>query len=150
MAISDEHASHSGRVAVAFVILERNLDPVDISRVIGVLPTACARRDEQRHNGNGEVVGTWNEGWWKLSTAEHIDSEDINDHFRYLIAVLRPHAQALHVACPDAETFFDVLWEASALRPGTGPMLDPDCIEGASELGGGIGFDIYQLDDEDR
>ena len=43
--------------------------------------------------------------------------------------------------------FFDVLWESSHLYMGSGPLLDRDVLSGVAMLSGGIGFEIYAIDD---
>ena len=42
------------------------------------------------------------------------------------------------------ETFFDVLWTSNYLYAGTGPIISHGGLQGMSDLGASIGFDIYQ------
>jgi hypothetical protein len=60
--------------------------------------------------------------------------------------MLLPHRETIHRFARNGETYFDVLWESSYLYAGTGPELDRDCITGISQLGAGLGFDIYEID----
>lgn len=47
------------------------------------------------------------------------------------------------------ETYFDVLWESTYLYAGTGPLLSAQVCEGIGALRAGMGFDIYQVDEDD-
>lgn len=41
-----------------------------------------------------------------------------------------------------------VFWQSTYLYAGTGPLLDAADLAGVAALGAGMGFDIYQLDED--
>ncbi len=149
MTISEFHASHIRRVRVSFVISGPDLDPEDVTRAIGSSPSRCARRGDPQRNLRGDLVGAEDEGWWELSSLPQVDSKDINDHFEYLLTRLLPRRDALLEMAVGGETFFDVHWASTYLYAGTGPLMSPGVCEGIGALRAGIGFDIYQVDEDD-
>jgi hypothetical protein len=62
---------------------------------------------------------------------------------------LSPHAELLNQVSEGGETFFDVLWKSTYLYAGTGPLIEARHLRGMAELNAGMGFDIYQVDEED-
>ncbi len=93
----------------------------------------------------GVVTGEEPKGIWCFDSTPEIDSKDINEHFEYLLSLFLPRAESFK----GFETFFDVLWESTYLYAGTGPVLSPRNCNGIGRLGAGIGFDIYQVDEDD-
>lgn len=148
MPISDLHASHIRRVHVEFVLEAPELEPDSVTRITGLEPSGSAKRGDGRENAKGTVVGTHEQGWWQFSSEGAVDSKDINDHLRFLLERLLPHQEWIRLAACNGETFFDVLWESTDLYAGSGPVIDPECMGGIAALGAGIGFDIYQVDDD--
>jgi hypothetical protein len=85
-----------------------------------------------------------------MSTEGAVDSKDINEHFRYLRDRLNVTREILDSIAPNGRTYIDVLWQSTYLYGGTGPLLDAEAIGWAAAVGAGMGFDIYQVaDDED-
>jgi len=131
MAISELHASHIRRVKVGFVASGMDLKPSALTAAAGVSPDKAARRGDVRRNAAGAVVGEECEGWWRVDSVPHVASKDINEHFT------------------NCETYFDVLWESTYLYAGTGPVLSSRSCSGIGSLHAGLGFDIYQIDEDD-
>ena len=144
--ISEEHASHIGRVQVSFFLSALELDPDAISEITGLNPDKKAKRGDERRNYKGDVITPQKEGFWMISSEGKVESKDICDHIGYLLALLIPHRVALLkiVRQMRGETFFDVLWTSNYLYAGTGPIISHGGLQGMSDLGASIGFDIYQ------
>jgi hypothetical protein len=100
-----------------------------------------------RRNYAGDIMGTYDRGSWYLSSEGAVDSKDINDHFHYVLERLLP-GRDYFAQVPNGETYFDVLWKSSYLYAGTGPLIDAASIAGIAALGAGVGFDIYQVDED--
>ncbi|MDB4908083.1 MAG: hypothetical protein JWO05_2867 [Gemmatimonadetes bacterium] len=75
-------------------------------------------------------------------------SKDVREHFQFLHQRLLPHAQIFRRFAESGETFFGVTWKSTYLYAGTGPLLDAASLAGVAALGAGMGFDIYQIDEE--
>jgi hypothetical protein len=152
MAISESHAAHIGRVKVAFWLSGAGLDPSVVSGIVGIPGDFVARAGEPRMARNGAVLNAPNEAVWRIDSSKRVQDtgdalKDINEHLRSLLQILLPHREALTKIAQTGSAFFDVLWESSYLYAGTGPVLEADCIRGIADLGAGVGFDIYQIEE---
>lgn len=148
MALNPSHESHIRDVAVTFLVTAPDLDPAAVSAATGLEADQSARRGDERRNQAGMVLRPEVEGWWALSTRGRMTSKDVREHLRYLHERLLPHADVLRALADGGETFFDVVWKSTYLYAGTGPLLDPASLAGVAALGAGMGFDIYQVDEE--
>ena len=135
---------------MAFLFEAPELDPDEVSTLLQVRATSAARRGDERLNYSGHVVGVEEHGWWSLSTEGAVDSKDINEHFRYLRDRLNVTREILDSIAPNGRTYIDVLWESTYLYAGTGPLLDAEAIDWAAAVGAGMGFDIYQVADDEN
>jgi hypothetical protein len=148
MTISELHASHICKVEVSFCLMGPDLDPEAVTARLGISPDETMRRgDERRHKRSGAVLGLYHEGLWALGSLPRVNSKDINDHFRWVLGQVLPHREAILEFARGGESFFNVLWQSTYLYSGTGPLIAADCIAGVAALGGGMGFDIYQVDE---
>jgi hypothetical protein len=85
-----------------------------------------------------------------LSSEGAVGSKDINEHFRYLPERLGVTKAELDQLAPDCETYVDVLWKSTSLYSGTGPLLDAHAIAWSASIGARMGFDIYQVLEDDN
>jgi hypothetical protein len=63
---------------------------------------------------------------------------------------LLPHRDAILKLSQEGDIYFDILWQSTYLYAGTGPIIDRDCLQGVSQLQASMGFDIYQIDEEEE
>jgi len=150
MTLSPLYLATIRRVHVEFDLTALDLDPDEVSLAIKIKPSRSARRGDERRNPKGTQLSPHKEGWWQLSSEGKVKSKDINKHFEYLLKRLLPHKETIlsFVKDKDGETYFDVLWENTYLYAGNGPVLSSQSIKGMAELNAGIGFDIYQIDED--
>lgn len=150
MALNPLHEAHIRGVAVTFSVSARDLDPDAVTAATRLAADDAARRGDVRLNRAGVPRRPEPDGWWALETRGKVASKDVREHFRYLHERLLPHAEALRAFAGDGgETFFDVFWQSTYLYAGTGPLLDPASLTGIAALGAGMGFDIYQVDEDE-
>jgi hypothetical protein len=150
MAISELHASHIRKVEVSFCLISPDLDPDVVTTRLWIQPDQKHRcGEERRHTRSGKVLGQHGEGLWAIGSLPHVDSKDINDHFRWILARILPHREVVVEFARGGETYFDVCWTSTYLYAGTGPLIDADCLAGVAILGAGMGFDIYQIDEQE-
>lgn len=146
------YLSHIGRVKADYTLSAPDLDPDEITRKLSIQPDASGRRGDPRLNGKGEPMGgDEREGWWQISS-DGLDSKDINAHLDSLLARLLPQEQVILEVIKEGQTesYFDILWESSYLYAGTGPILETRTVNGIGRLNASIGFDIYQIDSEEK
>ena len=148
MGINELHASHIRQVRGSFSISGQNLIPEQVTEAIGIQPDHSAHRGDEKRNYKGQIIGTHSESFWVLSTEGKVESKDINGHLRYLLLLLLPHREVILKIAESGETHFDVVWKSTYLYAGTGPVIDRDCLYGVAQLEAGMGFDIYQVDEE--
>jgi hypothetical protein len=150
MGLSDLHLSHIRKVAVGFIISGKNLNPQEITNALGLQPDLSATRGDEQRNLKGALLAPYDAGFWRLDTKAKVQSKDINDHFRYLLSILLPHRDAILNLSQEGDIYFDVLWQSTYLYAGTGPIIDRDSLQGISQLQASMGFDIYQIDEEEE
>lgn len=148
MGINELHASHIRQVRVSFSISGQSLLPEQVTKAIGIQPDQSAQKGDEKRNNQREIIGVHSESFWVLSTEGKIESKDINDHLRHLLSLLLPYRETILKFAEDGETYFDVLWKSTYLYAGTGPVIERGCLYGVAQLGAGMGFDIYQVDEE--
>jgi hypothetical protein len=148
MGISELHASHIRKVEVNFIISGHTLNSEAVTQTIGIQPDHFGCAGDEKKNFLGQTIGTNSEGFWALSTKNKVVSKDINDHLRYLLSQLLPHREEILKLAQAGKTYFDILWQSTYLYAGTGPVIEKDCLQGIAELKAGMGFDIYQIDEE--
>jgi len=154
MSISPEHASHIRKVNVAFILSGPDLDPVSVTNELGLEPYSSGRKGDERRAPNGRLLGHQCEGWWRLDSSPILQiagdaRKDINEHLKALLNLLLPHRAAILAIASSAESYVDVVWKSTYLYAGTGPLIEAQYLKGITDLGAGIGFDIYQVDEED-
>jgi hypothetical protein len=73
------------------------LDPARVTAILGVAPTLSYRKGEAYRGGRGHVA-RGRTGVWYVSTREDVDSNELTDHLRYLVAILSPTVASDHIA----------------------------------------------------
>src|SRR5262249_10484307 len=150
MGLSDLHLSHIRKVAVGFIIFGKKLNPQKKKKTLGLQTDHFAARGDERRKLEGALLAPHDAGFWRLDTDDKVNSKDINDHFRYLLSILLPHRDAILKLSQEGDIYFDILWQSTYLYAGTGPIIDRDCLQGVSQLQASMGFDIYQIDEEEE
>ncbi|MBK6939347.1 MAG: DUF4279 domain-containing protein [Planctomycetes bacterium] len=150
MPIGPDHAAHIGRVRVAYVLSGPDLDPDAVTRATGVRADYAHHVGDEKRNVGGCVLGFHADGAWRIESrveGDALSHKDIDAHVRALLDLLLPHVSKLREWAKRGEAVFDVLWESSYLRAGTGPVLAPECVQGIAALGAAVAFDIVAIDD---
>lgn len=150
--ISPEHASHIRGVNVAFMLLGDDLDPNAVTAALGILPNSCARKGDERRSPRGQLLGHHRQGWWRLDSTPLLkvtgdEAKDINEHLKVLLEQLLPNRASILDFAARNESYVDVVWKSTYLYAGTGPLIEARYLKGITDLGAGIGFDIYQIDE---
>lgn len=150
MSISAEHASHIRKVKVGFIISGHSLNPNIVTERLNIEPDGAAQKGDERLNPLREKLTPHTEGFWRIDTENKVHSKDINEHLHHLLDRLLPHRDQILQFAQMGETFFDVLWQSTYLYAGTGPVIDGENLQGIAQLQASIGFDIYQIDENEN
>jgi hypothetical protein len=62
-----------------------DLDPVEVTRTLGVSPTRCGRKGEHRIKTDGTPGYLYKQGFWCLDSGASVSSDDENLHLLWLI-----------------------------------------------------------------
>ncbi len=66
-----------------------NLEPSRVSQLLGVEPTTAYRKGEVYKRSRGHAV-VGRTGLWLLSSRDHVQSRELDDHLAYLKAIIFP------------------------------------------------------------
>ena len=154
MSISPEHASHIRGLNVAFMLFGQDLDPDALSTRLGIPAHSSACKGDERRGPKGQLLGHHRQGWWRIDSSPLLTAtgdarKDINEHLKVLLDLLLPKRDLVLEFAARGESYFDVLWESTYLYAGTGPLIDAEYLRGVADLGAGMGFDIYQINEEE-
>ena len=119
---------------LGFYILGDIPKSAELERLFGVGSSVTHRAGEPRlHAHTGRQTGTYRECVWGF-TSRHIQSNEIEDHVRWLLCVAAP-ARNLIGARPKASAFIEL-----ALVGNSSTVLPSDLIQFVHELNAEIGL----------
>jgi hypothetical protein len=72
------------------------LDPARVTAILGVPPTLSYRKGEAYRGSRGPAA-RGRTGVWYISTRGDVDSSELTDHLRYLVAMLSPTVGSDHL-----------------------------------------------------
>ena len=100
------------------------LEPSQVTEILDEAPTTAYRKGEIYKRSRGQEI-RGRTGLWLLSSRGHIQSEDLNDHLKYLVKILFPggsqeRVERLHHLMRDGHVEADVgcFWQGG---PGASP-----------------------------
>lgn len=119
-------------------------DPDEITKLLVITPTSSQRIGDLAHPTSGRLITLT--GWF-LCSKDVIDSNDVQDHLRWLLLLLVPRAEKLH-QLQEAGCRMDVssYWLSAAGQGG--PTLSPEIMGELAKLRLAIWFDCYYAGDE--
>lgn len=121
--------------AVTFLVGAPDLDPDIVTVTLDMTPTQVAVPGQSLETLDGTVIHVDHVGWWAFDTTGVVKSGDPADHFRYLLAQLMPHREAILRLGEGGEVLFEVPWPRERAAE-----FDADCLRGAESLGAHIDF----------
>lgn len=124
-----------------FRVLGEDLDPDDVTRLLGVEPTQALRRDQLVPTQTS--VRRQEAGVWLLKSEGKVRSTSLERHLLYLLELVEPHAQALEELRRNgrATADFFCFW-LSATGHG-GPIFSADVMQRVAATGAELGIDFY-------
>lgn len=134
-----EHAQLETEVCLR--IMGHDLDPLEISRLLELEPTAFHARGDQRTGASGKRYSQYTEGLWAWAPGVD-ESEPVAEHLRMLVDVLERKAtllQRLRKLGLRMDIFIGLFGPDSNF----GVSLSADLLERLGRLGVDLDFDIY-------
>jgi hypothetical protein len=133
---------NAARTWATFRLWGETLDPHEVSRAMGIAPSAIVAAGEWVSKRAPSPYGGWN-----LSSEHQLDSTDLEQHIAWLLVQLEPVQSILAPLLADPAVHCDVfcMWE-SATGHG-GPVFSPLLLRRLGALGAELGLDIYFADE---
>ncbi|MDH4227309.1 MAG: DUF4279 domain-containing protein [Deltaproteobacteria bacterium] len=132
------------KIIVYFFIAGFDIDPDEIEDKIGIKATPVKGKAKTKTMR----AGNRRPGYWSINTKGKVESEDVNEHFSYLFAMLFPKRETIVELSRNWEISFDVFWTSTRLFAGDGPQLSKETCAGVAQFNAEIGFDIYPEPDD--
>lgn len=88
---------------------------------------------------------------WQLNSQDKLDSEDINEHFRWVADVLEPSRQRFLALFEEEEWLdvtFGVLYRSSYRNQNVGPHLSPESLQTIAAYRASLSIDACFLREE--
>jgi hypothetical protein len=125
----------------SFRVMKKDLDPSEVSRVLGLTPDYCHTQGDPRIGKSGRRYSDFSEGFWELKS--NLDmSEPLTAHLAKLVGILRNHDAAL-IQLRELNHEMDIF--VGVFDEGGNAMftLDNDVIQTLSSLRLDVTFDVY-------
>lgn len=125
----------SPMIVVALYVRGYELDPLHVTRLLGVAPTRSSKKGEKALSvTNKEVVSR--AGLWVLSS--DAESDNVSDHIYVLLEKIKNDAKSISSISGVEEAFVDIFIAASSDDDGSSSSsfgLGTDILSSLSELG---------------
>lgn len=144
----DEDAS-CAETFVTFRLFKEDLNPDDVSRLLGLDASGVQRKGEPQYPKNPDSLLRFRSGGWLLSTKGHVESRDLRRHVEWLLGRLEPQREALLRLSREGCAMDLFCFWLSAGGQG-GPELDAVLMGRLADLSLPIRFDIYFTDSPER
>lgn len=128
---------NANRVYATFRIWGQDLDPDQITRIFGVIPSISFKKGDTRKAAN-----KWRHGYWEINTSDKVQGTDLSIHIEWLLERIEPVRREIELLIRqdyDADIF--CFWES--LTGHGGPTFEPDLLARLGTLGLRLGLDIY-------
>ena len=130
-------------VGCDFAIFSDGLDLENLVGRLGInadwlLPPVAATLDSK-----GVARNCGRRGCWLVRSNGRVVSEDVNEHLRYLLAILQPHRETIIAAAKGGVATFTVNWSGPTYPYHCGPTLAVDCVAGIADLEAEITFTLH-------
>jgi len=120
-------------------IMSDDLDPDEVTRLLGVSPTETQRRGDPRPGKEGR---TYKKSGWFLSTAGTLTSRDARHHFDWILERIRGKKEAFTVF-HSRGYLVDVCCRWDSKSGHGGPCLSPPQMRDFADLEIELWFDVY-------
>ncbi len=121
-------------------VIGANLDPDKVTRVTALTPDEAHRRGDPKRRGD-----PWREGLWSMCSAPPLaeGGNHLEDHLRWLLDRLEPHASALRSMCAEDGLRVDFWCFYSMGQANSSFGVSPATLAGIARLGAELSLDVY-------
>jgi len=142
MDVYDDRNSSCAETFATFRLSKEDLNPDDVSRLLGLEPSRVQRKGEPQYPKNPDSPLRFRSGGWHLSTQGHVESRDLRRHVDWLLERLEPKRDVLLRLSREGCAMDLICFWCSASGQG-GPWLDAALMRRLADLALAIRFDVY-------
>ncbi|MHB8859931.1 MAG: DUF4279 domain-containing protein [Thermoleophilia bacterium] len=137
----DDKYATCARTYATLRVFHENLDPDEISKILGISYTRAYRKGDPHSKANPETVKR-HYGAWLLDSKHHVNSRDSRRHIDWLLDQLEERSEAIHYLFSEGcKIDFFCFWE-SAHGHG-GPTISPNQSTRLGKMNIDLMFDVY-------
>ncbi len=135
------------RTCARLHVYPQNIDPRELTRRLGLLPTSVAIKGMETTNSLGRVRVAPLNGWF-LSSESSVDSRDVRRHIDWLLERLDPARDAILALQgePGVRMAVSCVWWSNAGNGG--PVVWPEQMRRLATLNLECGFEVAFFGDE--
>lgn len=129
-------------IYIRFFIKGKDIDPDEITQLLGITPAYKYKRGDL-HGENNQMVRK--QGLWSITSAEKIESSDLQLHIEWLLTQLEPVKSPLSsiVSRPDIYAEISCIFNLFTIE--WDDRLEPNLLERIAALNIMFGISIYYL-----
>jgi hypothetical protein len=127
---------------ISFSLKAKDLDPDQIKNILGLIPDRSFKRGDKKHEDEPKRQY----GYWRIDSAEHIESSDIKLHFEWLLNIIEPKQKEVLKLLNDKsiDAKIHCFWILPA--PHSILIFEPEILNQISQLGIRLELSIYDSD----
>lgn len=133
----------SNNIYIRFFIKGEDIDPDEISHMLGIIPAYKYKRGDL-HGKNNQMVRK--KGLWSISSSENVDSSDLQLHIEWLLALLEPVKIQLKSIISTPEVYAEISCIFNLFSIEWDSRLEPSLLDRIAALNIKFGISIYCLD----
>lgn len=133
----------SNNIYIRFFIRGENIDPDEISHILGIIPSYKYKRGDL-HGKNNQMVRK--KGLWSITSDEKVDLSDLQVHIDWLLDLLEPVKNQLNSinSMPGVYTEISCIFNLFSIEWDS--RLEPNQLDRIAALNIKFGISIYCLD----
>jgi hypothetical protein len=143
---SKEEDEFSNDIYVWFFIRGINIDPNEITYLLGITPSYRFMRGD-RHGENGQMIRK--HGFWSITSNGKVQSSDLYLHIEWILAQLEPVKSQLNSIISNNDVHAQISCVFHLFTLEWDDQLMPDILERIAALNVLFGISIYCLKDLD-
>lgn len=127
-------------------IFSAEIDPREISRLLGVEPSFIQIKGERKYPNKDELINK--ENGWFLDSEDEIESKDLRRHLDWLLNKIgNCHCQLREIASKGAEITIFCPWRSASGQGG--PTMDPQQMKVLGDLNIELLLEFWVCDEDD-
>ena len=133
----------TNNIYIRFFIRGENIDPDEISHILGIIPSYKYKRGDL-HGKNNQMVRK--KGLWSITSDEKVASSDLQLHIDWLLALLEPVKNQLNSITSTPGVYAEISCVFNLFSIEWASHLEPSQLDRIAALNIKLGISIYCLD----